>query len=118
MENIQITPIYGGQPIGRQIRQLKSGSQVVVGTPGRVMDHLGRGTVSLNNLEMVVLDEADEMLNMGFLEDIETILGYTHGESSPQTIMFSATISPAIKRLMKTWFKDPEMISVKGVACA
>src|SRR5690625_618699 len=118
MENIQITPIYGGQPIGRQIRQLKSGSQVVVGTPGRVMDHLGRGTLSLNNLEMVVLDEADEMLNMGFREDIETILGYTDGESRPQTIMFSATISPAIKRLMKTWFKDPEMISVKGGAIA
>jgi ATP-dependent RNA helicase DeaD len=116
MGGIKVTPVYGGQPISRQIKQLKSGTQIVVGTPGRVIDHLNRKTLNLNQLKMVVLDEADEMLNMGFREDIETILGFTSKDVQRQTIMFSATMSPGIKKIMKRWFQDPEMIKVEGKA--
>jgi ATP-dependent RNA helicase DeaD len=116
MGDVKVTPVYGGQPISRQIRQLKSGTQIVVGTPGRVIDHLKRKTLNLNQLKMVVLDEADEMLNMGFREDIETILGFTSGDSERQTIMFSATMSTGIKKIMKRWFQNPEMIKVEGMA--
>ncbi len=116
MGGVKVTPVYGGQPISRQIKQLKSGTQIVVGTPGRVIDHLKRKTLNLNQLKMVVLDEADEMLNMGFREDIETILGFTSGDSERQTIMFSATMSTGIKKIMKRWFQNPEMIKVEGKA--
>jgi ATP-dependent RNA helicase DeaD len=116
MGSVKVTPVYGGQPIGRQIKQLKSGTQIVVGTPGRVIDHLKRKTLNLKQLKMVVLDEADEMLNMGFREDIETILGFTSGEVQRQTIMFSATMSSGIKKIMKRWFHNPEMIKVEGKA--
>ncbi len=111
---VNVTPVYGGQPIQRQIKQLKNGTHIVVGTPGRVIDHLKRGTLKLNHLKMVVLDEADEMLNMGFREDIELILGFSSGDRPKQTIMFSATISNDIKKIMKRWFQDPEMILVEG----
>lgn len=114
MEGIHATPVYGGQPIQRQIRQLREGSQIVVGTPGRVIDHLKRGTLSLNLLKVVVLDEADEMLNMGFREDIETILGYGSGEIPLQTVMFSATMSPGIRKIMNGYFQDPVTVKVEG----
>jgi len=118
MDGVKITPVYGGQPISRQIKQIKSGTQIVVGTPGRVIDHLKRGTLQLKNLKMVILDEADEMLNMGFRDDIETILGFSSEDSPKQTIMFSATMSKDIKRIMSRYFTNPEMIKVEGKAPA
>ena len=87
-------PIYGGQDISRQIRSLASNVQIVVGTPGRVMDHMRRHTLKLKNIKLMVLDEADEMLNMGFREDIETILEGVSTEH--QTVLFSATMPQAI----------------------
>ena len=111
---IYTLPVYGGQPINRQIKALKKGAQIVVGTPGRVIDHLKRGTLKLDNLEMVVLDEADEMLNMGFREDLEEILSYSHGKS--QTIMFSATVPKTIRNIMNRWMDQPVMIKVEGKA--
>ena len=111
---IHATPVYGGQPIQRQIKQIKDGSQIVVGTPGRVIDHLKRGTLSLNLLKMVVLDEADEMLNMGFREDIEEILSYTPEDVLRQTVMFSATMSPEIRKIMAQYFNDPVTVTVEG----
>lgn len=112
MDGVHITPVYGGQMIQRQFKQLQAGTQIVVGTPGRVIDHLKRGTLSLDHLQMIVLDEADEMLNMGFREDIELILGYSSETKERQTIMFSATFSPAIKNIMKNFFHEPEMIRI------
>ncbi|MCI1959593.1 MAG: DEAD/DEAH box helicase, partial [Clostridia bacterium] len=90
-DNIRVLPIYGGQPIDRQIMALKKGAQVVIGTPGRVMDHMRRHTLKMGTVKYVVLDEADEMLDMGFREDIETILEKVPEER--QTVMFSATMS-------------------------
>ena len=90
MHGVKVLPIYGGQEIGRQIRSLKDGVQVIIGTPGRVMDHMRRKTVKMDQIHTVVLDEADEMLNMGFLEDMETILSALPEER--QTLMFSATM--------------------------
>jgi len=107
-------PVYGGQPISRQLNALKKGAQIVVGTPGRVIDHLKRGTLKLGALKMVVLDEADEMLNMGFREDLEQILSYSQGKS--QTVMFSATVPKAIKGIMNRWMDNPDMIKVEGRA--
>lgn len=118
IKGVHVTPVYGGQPISRQIKQIKSGTQIVVGTPGRVIDHLKRGTLNLKSLKMVILDEADEMLNMGFRDDIETILGFSSEDEKRQTIMFSATMSKDIKRIMKQYFTDPEMIKVEGKAPA
>lgn len=91
---IKVLPIYGGQDINTQIRSLKTGVQIIVGTPGRVMDHMRRHTLKMNNLKTMVLDEADEMLNMGFREDIETILKGIPKEH--QTALFSATMPKAI----------------------
>ncbi|MBG0765560.1 MAG: DEAD/DEAH box helicase, partial [Tissierellales bacterium] len=90
-KGIKAMPIYGGQPIIRQIKALKKRPQIIVGTPGRVMDHMRRHTLKMENIKMVVLDEADEMLNMGFREDIETILKDVPKDR--QTILFSATMS-------------------------
>ena len=103
MEGIKVLPIYGGQDIVKQIRSLKGGVQIVVGTPGRVMDHMRRHTLKLNNLRIIVLDEADEMLNMGFREDIETILSDIPNEH--QTGLFSATMPKAILNITKTYQK-------------
>ena len=94
MHGIKVLPIYGGQDINRQIRSLSSNVQIVVGTPGRVMDHMRRHTLKLKNIKIMVLDEADEMLNMGFREDIETILEGVNTEH--QTVLFSATMPQAI----------------------
>jgi ATP-dependent RNA helicase DeaD len=110
MHGVKILPIYGGQEITRQIRGLKSGVQVVIGTPGRVMDHMRRKTVKFDNVNMVVLDEADEMLNMGFREDIETILKDTPQER--QTLLFSATMPKPIQEIATTFQKDATLIKV------
>lgn len=110
MHGIKVLPIYGGQDISRQIRALKSDVQVVVGTPGRVMDHMRRHTLKLNNLRMIVLDEADEMLNMGFREDIETILKETPKER--QTALFSATMPKAILDITDTYQTDAVHVKV------
>jgi ATP-dependent RNA helicase DeaD len=107
---INILPIYGGQPIDRQLRALQRGVQVVVGTPGRVLDHLDRGTVSFAGVKLVVLDEADQMLDMGFREDIEKILDET--PQNRQTVLFSATLPRPILEISKKFQKDPEFISV------
>ncbi len=86
MARVRVLPVYGDQPIGLQMRRLQSGVQVIVGTPGRVMDHLRRETLDLAGLKFVVLDEADEMLRMGFIEDVEWILGHT--PAGRQTALF------------------------------
>lgn len=109
-DNIRVLPIYGGQPIDRQIMALKKGAQVVIGTPGRVMDHMRRRTLKMETVKMVILDEADEMLDMGFREDIETILVKIPDEH--QTVMFSATLSPEILGLTKRFLTDPEFIKI------
>ncbi len=107
---VRTLPIYGGQSIERQIRGLKQGVQVVIGTPGRLLDHLNRGTLRLENVKMVVLDEADEMLDMGFVEDIESILQATPAQR--QTMLFSATMPDEIKRLSRRYLQSPEFITV------
>ena len=111
LKGFHIMPIYGGQSIGIQLKQLKRGAHVVVGTPGRVMDHLRRKTLKLGNLKALVLDEADEMLRMGFIDDVETILKET--PDNRQTVLFSATMPAAIKRITKKYLKDPVDIKVK-----
>lgn len=109
-KGIKPVPIYGGQPIDRQIRALKQGANVVIGTPGRVMDHMRRKTINLNTVRIVVLDEADEMLNMGFREDMETILKDV--PENRQTLLFSATMSPEIMRITKLYQREPETVKV------
>ena len=109
-EGVRIVAIYGGQPIDRQIMALKRKPQIIVGTPGRVMDHMRRKTLRLENLEKIVLDEADEMLNMGFKEDIDTIL-----ESTPenmQKVFFSATMPRAIVELTNKYLRDPIHVKI------
>ena len=101
----RVVPIYGGQPIGRQLRALDRGVDVVVATPGRALDHITRGTLHLQGLEIVVLDEADEMLDMGFAEDIEAILGAT--PENRQTALFSATMPPRIGGMVRRHLRDP-----------
>ncbi len=110
MHGVKILPIYGGQDIARQIRGLKDGTQIIIGTPGRVMDHMRRKTVKFDQVHTVIMDEADEMLNMGFLEDMETILSQLPEER--QTIMFSATMPDAIQKIAKTFQKDPQVVRV------
>lgn len=110
MRGLRTLPVYGGQPIQRQIKALKSGVQVVIGTPGRVIDHINRKTLKLSNIKMVVLDEADEMLDMGFREDIETIL--TNVPEDRQTALFSATMPKSILDLTKKYQNDPVHIKV------
>lgn len=110
MHGIKVLPIYGGQDIGRQIRGLKDGVQIIIGTPGRVMDHMRRKTIRFEQVHTVVLDEADEMLNMGFLEDMETILGQLPDER--QTVMFSATMPMAIQEIARKFQKNPVNVKV------
>ncbi len=111
-KRIETLPIYGGQPYERQLRGLQRGVHIVVGTPGRVMDHMRRGTLRLDNLKFFVLDEADEMLDMGFIEDIEWILQQVPEER--QTALFSATMPPRIAELARNYMRDPQRISVRG----
>lgn len=111
MHGVKVLPIYGGQDISKQIRALK-GTQIIIGTPGRVMDHLRRKTIRCDHVNTIVLDEADEMLNMGFREDIETVLQYIHNEDL-QTILFSATMPKPILDITKNYQKpDAKMIKV------
>ncbi|MCX4340603.1 MAG: DEAD/DEAH box helicase [Lachnospiraceae bacterium] len=110
MDSIKVLPVYGGQEIYKQIKNLKTGVQIVVGTPGRVMDHMRRHTLKFDQVHTVVLDEADEMLNMGFREDIETILKEMPGER--QTGLFSATMPKPILDITKTYQKDAAYIKM------
>jgi ATP-dependent RNA helicase DeaD len=106
----RVLPIYGGAPIVRQMKSLDRGVDVVVATPGRAIDHLTRKTLNLSDLEIVVLDEADEMLDMGFAEDIETILGQT--SATRQTVLFSATMPPRLKHMVNQHLTNPTTISI------
>ena len=110
MHGIKVLPIYGGQDIVKQIRSLKSGTQIVIGTPGRVMDHMRRKTMKLDFVHTVVLDEADEMLNMGFLEDIEFVLSGVPEER--QTVLFSATMPKPIMEITKKFQNNAKVIKV------
>jgi ATP-dependent RNA helicase DeaD len=107
---VRVVPIYGGQPIYRQFQQLERGVDVVVATPGRAVDHIGRGSLPLDEVRMVVLDEADEMLDMGFADDLESILAATPEER--QTVLFSATMPPRINSIAKRYQRDPIRIAV------
>ena len=109
--NFQALPIYGGSDYGRQIRGLKNGAPVVVGTPGRVMDHINKGTLKLEKIRTLVLDEADEMLSMGFIEDIEWILEQT--PETRQTALFSATMPKAIRKLSEQYMRDPAEVTIR-----
>ncbi len=108
MGRMRVLPIYGGQPIQKQLERLRSGVHVVVGTPGRVMDHLRRGTLDLAGLKMIVLDEADEMLRMGFIEDVEWILSQAPKEL--QTALFSATMPPEVRRVADRYLDNPATV--------
>ena len=107
---IQVLPVYGGQPIDRQFRALRQGVHVVIGTPGRVMDHIRRGSLDLSHVTYLVLDEADEMLDMGFIEDIEWIL--EHVPTERQTALFSATMPEPIQALAQKYLRDPEIVTI------
>ncbi|MBA1835521.1 DEAD/DEAH box helicase [Corynebacterium wankanglinii] len=109
---VHILPIYGGQAYGIQLSGLRRGAQVIVGTPGRVIDHLEKGSLDISNLEFLVLDEADEMLNMGFQEDVERILEDT--PDSKQVALFSATMPNAIRRISRDYLNDPKEVTVKS----
>ena len=110
LKNFHVLPIYGGQAYGPQLSALRRGAQVVVGTPGRVIDHLDKGTLDLSQLTTLVLDEADEMLRMGFIDDVERILQET--PESRQTALFSATMPPQIKRIANTYLNEPKEVTV------
>ena len=111
MKGFHVLPVYGGQDYRGQIRGLERGSHVVVGTPGRVMDHIRRGTLKLDNLKALVLDEADEMLRMGFIDDVEWILEQT--PSGRQVALFSATMPKEIRRIASAYLKDPQEVRIK-----
>ena len=111
LKGFHVLPIYGGQDYSTQLRQLKRGAHVVVGTPGRVMDHMRKGTLNLDGLNVLVLDEADEMLRMGFIDDVEWIL-----EQTPEDIqiaLFSATMPSAIRKIAQEYLYEPEQITIK-----
>ncbi len=109
-KKLKVLAVYGGQPIGKQTRVLKKGVHIVVGTPGRVIDHIERGNLDLIGVERVILDEADEMLEMGFREDIERILSDV--PSQRQTLLFSATIPSEVRKIAEKYQKDPEFIKI------
>jgi ATP-dependent RNA helicase DeaD len=111
---VRALPVYGGSPMSQQIRRLKAGVHVVVGTPGRIMDHLRRGTLKFETLRTVIIDEADEMLRMGFIDDVEWILGQMPAER--QTALFSATIPPRIRRIAERHLRDPQSIEIERTA--
>lgn len=111
MPGLHVLPIYGGQDFGIQLKQLKRGVHIVVGTPGRVMDHMRRKTLKLDSLRCLVLDEADEMLRMGFIDDVEWILEQTPEEH--QTALFSATMPTAIRKIAEQYLHEPEQVTIK-----
>ncbi|BDZ29942.1 DEAD/DEAH box helicase [Lactiplantibacillus sp. WILCCON 0030] len=111
-ERAKVQVVYGGSDIRRQIRNLKQNPQVIVGTPGRLLDHIRRGTVKLDHVKMLVLDEADEMLDMGFLDDIESIIKQVPSER--QTMLFSATMPPEIKRIGVQFMHEPHHVKIKA----
>ncbi|EXU75468.1 MULTISPECIES: DEAD/DEAH family ATP-dependent RNA helicase [Erwinia] len=112
MRGLNVVALYGGQRYDVQLRALRQGPQVVVGTPGRLLDHLKRGTLDLSNLRGLVLDEADEMLRMGFIEDVETIMAQI--PDGHQTALFSATMPEAIRRITKRFMKDPQEVRIQS----
>ena len=112
LPSLKVLPIYGGQGYGQQLTALRRGVHVVVGTPGRIMDHLAKGTLDLTELRFLVLDEADEMLNMGFAEDVETILADT--PATKQVALFSATMPPMIRKLSQKYLNNPAEVQVKS----
>ncbi len=112
LPDFHVLPIYGGQAYDSQLRQLKRGAQVVVGTPGRVMDHMRRGSLKLNNLQALVLDEADEMLRMGFIDDVEWVLEHTPVER--QIALFSATMPAQIKKVAQNHLNNPAEVRIKA----
>lgn len=112
LRDVRVLPVYGGQAYGVQLSALRRGVHIVVGTPGRIMDHLKKGTLDLSELRFLVLDEADEMLNMGFAEDVETILAETPHDK--QVALFSATMPKQIRRLSQQYLQDPVEITVKN----
>lgn len=110
--SIQALPIYGGQDMERQLRRLRKHPQIIVATPGRLIDHMKRGTIHLDEISMIVLDEADEMLDMGFIDDIHTIMSAT--PETRQTLLFSATMPAPIQKLAQAFLKDPQIIRMKA----
>ena len=112
IKGFHVLPIYGGQEYGGQIRALKRGVQVVVGTPGRIMDHMRKGTLKLDGLQALVLDEADEMLRMGFIDEVEWILEQTPPKR--QMALFSATMPKQIEHIARRHLNDPKRVSVKA----
>ncbi|WP_204174314.1 MULTISPECIES: DEAD/DEAH box helicase [unclassified Staphylococcus] len=108
-QNVQIVTVFGGMPIDRQIKSLKKGPQIVVGTPGRVIDHLNRRTLKTNTIHTLILDEADEMMNMGFIDDMKFIMDKIPAEQR-QTMLFSATMPKAIQTLVQQFMKSPEIV--------
>ncbi len=111
LKGFHVLPIYGGQDYSTQLRQLKRGTHVIVGTPGRVMDHMRKGTLKLDNLDCLILDEADEMLRMGFIDDVEWILEQT--PENRQTALFSATMPAEIRKIAQKYLNNPEQITIK-----
>jgi ATP-dependent RNA helicase DeaD len=114
MKNFHVLPVYGGQEMSTQLRQLRRGVDVVVGTPGRLLDHLKRRTLDLSTIKTVVLDEADEMLRMGFIDDVEEILSHTGG--TQQTVLFSATLPEPIRRVAARFLKNPSHVKIESKA--
>ncbi len=114
MKGLQATPVYGGAPMDRQLRALRNGAQLVVGTPGRLLDHLRRGSFDPSHIEMAVLDEADRMLDMGFKDEMDELLGAL--PPTRQTLFFSATMSSGVSRLIKSFGNNPEIIKIEQKA--
>ena len=112
MKGVRVVTVYGGQRYDIQLRALKQGSQVVVGTPGRILDHIRRGTLDLSSLQSIVLDEADEMLRMGFIDDVETVMAELPEDH--QTALFSATMPEPIRRITKRFMKNPQEVKIKA----
>nr|WP_246380513.1 DEAD/DEAH box helicase [Paeniglutamicibacter cryotolerans] len=112
MGDFTVLPVYGGSPYGPQLAGLRRGAQVVVGTPGRVIDHISKGSLDLSDLQYVVLDEADEMLRMGFAEEVDKILEAT--PENKQVVLFSATMPSSIRRISKQYLRNPQEVSVKS----
>ncbi len=113
IKGFHVLPVYGGQDYSGQIRALKRGVHVVVGTPGRVMDHMRRGTLNVSELDCLVLDEADEMLRMGFIDDVEWVMEQTPQDR--QIALFSATMPKEIRRIAQRYLKDPEEITSPAI---